>query len=210
MERVDIFSVVDYDTSKLDYFKFTNVGDKVQGTFVSRDDNSIDGYKNPQTLVGLLQDDGTVKTVSIRHSKKGLLDELNKVKLGQIIGFVFTGTKDNPGKAATKFIRLIHDPKYVDEAWMKEQEKKENPTEGMTASELFPSTPATSNDVINAALGATPVVSDGDKIKEIAGLAKTKLGASSAEEVKSKIIEKTGLEFVPSNLDVILAKLKSL
>ena len=207
MEKVDIFSVVDYDTSKLDFFKFVNVGDKVQGTFVSRDDNSVDGYKNPQTLVGLLQEDGTVKTVSIRHNKTGLLEELDKVKLGQIIGFVFTGTKDNPGKQPTKFIRLIHDPKYIDEAWTKENEKKENPTAELNISDIFPDAPKAPE---TPTVVAPAEVSESDKIREIALMAKTKLGATSAEEVKTKIAEKTGLEFITANLDLILEKLKSL
>jgi hypothetical protein len=53
-------------------------------------------------------------------------------------------------------------------------------------------------------------VSDADKIKQIADLAKTKLGATTGEEVKTKVIEKTGLLFVPMNLDLILEKLKTL
>lgn len=216
---VDIFNEVDYESTK-DYFKFTNVGDKVQGTYVSRDDNSIDGYHNAQTLVGLLQEDGSVKTVSIRHNKTGLLDELDKTKFGEIVGFIFTGTKDNPGKQATKFIKLVHDAKFVDEAWLKEQEKLANPTAGMTADQIFPDkTPASLEADLVAALTPSPVVapvatepaiSDSDKIKEIASLAKSKLGANGAEEVKTKIVEKTGLEFVTANLDAILTKLKSL
>jgi hypothetical protein len=218
--NVNIFDEVDY--SKKDYFKFVTVGDKIQGTYVSRDDNSIDGYKNPQTLVGLLQPDGTVKTVAIRHTKAGLIAELDRVKMGQIIGFIFTGTKDNPGRQPTKWIKLVHDPKFVDEAWLKAREAEEdNPTDGMTPEQLFPgnppvgsvSTPTVQVDAaIEASLAApaTSVVSDSDKIKEIAALAKTKLSANGVEEVKAKIKEKTGLDFVTTNLDAILTKLKAL
>jgi hypothetical protein len=219
-QNVNIFDEVDYETTR-DFFKFTNIGDKIQGTYVSRNDNSIDGYKNPQTLVGLLQPDGTVKTVSIRHTKAGLIAELDKVIMGQIIGFIFTGTKDNPGKQPTKFIKLVHDPKFVDEAWMKAREAEENnPTAGMTPNQIFPGTqetPSVSPTIqVDAAIEASlatptaPVVSDSDKIKEIAALAKTKLNANGVEEVKAKIKEKTGLEFVTANLDAILAKLKTL
>lgn len=207
MEKVNIFDVVDYEDSK-DFFKFTNIGDKVQGTLVKRDDNSIDGYKNAQTLVYLLQPDKNVKTVSIRHNKVGLLNELDKCSLGDIIGFVFTGTKDNPGKQPTKFIKLVHDPKFRDEEWLKEQEKKEDVTAGMTAQDLFPDKPAAEKSLEDSLNSA--VMSDSDKIKEIANLAKSKLGATSTEEVKAKIMEKTSLEFVPANLDAILAKLQTI
>lgn len=207
---IDIFSQVDYESTK-DYFKFTNIGDKVQGTYISRDDNSIDGYKNPQTLVGLLQEDGSVKTVSIRHNKTGLLEELDKTKIGEIIGFIFTGTKDNVGKQATKFIKLVHDAKFIDEAWLKEQEKLNNPVNDMTVEQIFPTpTPTSLEAELAAAATSAPVMSDSDKIKEIASLAKSKLGANGAEEVKTKIAEKTGLEFVTANLDAILTQLKSL
>lgn len=77
MEKVNIFNEVDYESTR-DYAKFVNVGDKYQGTFVSRDDSSKDSYQNAQTLVGLLQDDETIKTVSIKHNKTGLIAELDK------------------------------------------------------------------------------------------------------------------------------------
>lgn len=207
---VNIFDEVDYESTR-DFFKFVNVGDKVQGTLVSRDDKSIDSYNNPQTLVGLLQADGTIKTVSIRHNKTGLINELDKCSLGDIVGFVFTGTKDNPGKAATKFIKLVHDEKFKDEAWLANQGKKDDPTQGMTVDQIFPTTEASLEASLAAAVQpAATQMSDSDKIKEIAALAKSKLGANSTEEVKAKIVEKTGLEFVPSNLDAILGKLKSI
>lgn len=202
-EIVNIFEVI--DSSPKDYFKFVNVGDQVQGTYIYRNDNSFDGYNNPQTLVDLLQTDGTVKTVSIRHNKIGLLKELDNIKLGQIIGFTFTGIKENVGKAATKYIRVVHDPKYVNEEWLKEykakQAKFENPTAEISVNELFQeATPAP----------APAPTTDVDKIKAIADLAKAKLGATSSEEVKAKVVEKTGMELTSLNLDLILEKLKAL
>ena len=202
-QTVNIFDAVPAPEKK-DYFKFEKVGDEVQGTYVQRIDNSIDGYNNPQTLVDLLQADGTVKTVSIRNTKTGLLEELNKVKLGQIVGFKFTGTKDNPGKQPTKFIRLVHDPKFVDQEWLDAQN---NPTAGLNVNDIFPDAPAA--PVAPAATTTAPLT-DADKIREIALLAKTKLGANTSEEVKSKVIDKTGLEFTTLNLDIILEKLKTL
>jgi len=233
MSKINIFDLVDYETS-YDYFKFVEVGDKVQGTYVSRNDRSVDGYQNPQTLVGLLQEDGTVKTISIRHTKVGLLEELDKVRLGQIIGFTFTGTKDNPGKQPTKFIKLVHDPKYIDETWLTEYNKRQaelaNPTAGMTVEQIFPTEPvapaaiaatavpttptattiSTSELEASLAVGSPESMTDSEKIMEIASLAKTKLGALTTEEVKVKVLEKTGLEFSVANLNQIMAKLQAL
>jgi hypothetical protein len=213
-ETVNIFDVVDYEDSR-DFFKFVNVGDKVQGTFIKRDDNSVDSYKNSQTLVSLLQPDKTIKTVSIRHNKVGVLQELDACTIGDIIGFVFTGTKDNPGKQPTKFIRLIHDPKYRDEVWLAEQVKVENPTAGMSAAQIFPDAPTASGPVTATELNleaslASAALSDTDKIKMIADIAKSKLGATTAEDIKNKIVEKTGLALLPINLDAILTKLNAI
>jgi len=213
---VDIFAEVGTGETR-NYFKFATVGDRIQGTYIKRDDGTKDSYQNPQTLVDLLTEDGTIKTVSIRHNKTGLLDELDKCNIGDIIGFVFNGTKENPGKQATKFIKLIHDSKFRDEAWLKAQEGQENPTAGMTPETLFRSAPAAQQaDPMVAALEASltaPAVTvrtDTDKIKEIASLVKTKFGAVTSEDIKSIIMEKTGLPFLPMNLDNILVKLNSI
>ena len=218
MTEINIFDVV--DSSPKNFFKFEKVGDKVQGTMISRNDNSIDGYNNPQTLVDLLQSNGTVITVSIRHSKIGLIKELENIKLGQIVGFLFSGTKENVGKQPTKYIRVIHDPKFVNETWLKEYnaklEKLNNPIAGLSVNEIFPSTPDT-QEIHVPITPITPIastvsapVSDSEKIKTIADLAKAKLGATTGDDVQKKVVEKFGLEFSVANLNTILEKLKSL
>lgn len=239
MENINIFDKVDVEETK-NYFKFNEVGDKVQGTYVSKQE-SIDTYNNPQTLVGLKQADGTIITVSVRHNKIGLLNELNKASLGQVIGFVFTGTKENPGRQPTKFIRLVQDPQYTDKEWLAEQAKKNDITAGMTPQDLFPDAPAVTSTVAAAPAQTTepvaapapvdmpagtpvatpvtptpvetpaaPTMGDSEKIKAIAELAKEKFGASTAEEVKAEVMKNTNLEFTIPNLDIILEKMKSL
>ena len=188
-DGVNIFDIVP-EPERLNYFKFENIGDAVQGTYVGRKDDSINSYGSPQTLVTLKTSDGEMITVSIRHSKVGLLKILDGAKLGQIIGFQFTGEKPNPGKQPTKFIRLAHDPNVVDEEWLKEQEGKIASVPAASA----PST-ATNNE---------------DKIKQVITLAKAKLGATDEESVKAQVMEKTGLAFINANLDLILERLNAL
>jgi hypothetical protein len=219
MEEFNIFDAV--EDKPRNFFKFEKVGDQVQGTYVGRNDNSVDGYNNPQTLVELLQKDGTVYTVSVRHNKVGILKELDSIMLGQIIGFSFTGTKENPGRSATKYIRIIHDAKFVNQDWINKQKLKQAnmaapvPTATTTAPASIEQIGELNVDDIFPSAEKAPVapitpMSDSDKIREIANLAKAKLGAVSAEDVKTKTVEKTGLEFSPLNLDIILEKLKAL
>lgn len=48
-----------------------------------------------------------------------------------------------------------------------------------------------------------------EKLMEIMQLSKSKLGAKSAEEAKTKVVEATGLPFVDANIDQILSKLQA-
>jgi hypothetical protein len=138
----------------------------------------------------------------------------------------------NPGKNATKFIKLVQDPKHVDEAWLKEQEAKANPTNAMTPEDLFPAdntqpvntdtpiinpavippvgTPTIDNSIdSNLAQGVADTMSNSEKIQKIATLAKGKLNATDTQDIKAKILVATGLDFTTQNLDAILTKLQA-
>lgn len=186
----DIFDAVPEPETR-SYFKFEKIGDGVQGTYVGRDDNTVNGYGMPQTLVSLKQPDGTVKTVSIRHSKVGLIKILDTCKLGEIIGFKFTGEKPNVGKQPTKFIRLAHDPKIVDRAWL----------DGQGVAVAVATKPVAV---------AKAVDNNEDKIRQVIALAKTKLGATDETSIRTLIMEKTGLAMININLNLIEERLKSL
>jgi hypothetical protein len=200
--EVNIFEAVP-EPERLNYFKFEKIGDGIQGTYIARNDDSINSYGSPQTLVALKTADGEEITVSIRHSKIGLLKILDQVTFGQIIGFQFTGEKPNPNKNPTKFIRLAHDPEIVDADWIKEQGGKT----AATPTKVKVGAPSAAN------IASTPdaVPSDNEeKIKQVITLAKAKLGAEDEESVKAKIMEKTGLAFINANLDLILERLNAL
>lgn len=197
---VDIFDAVP-EQERRNYFTFNNVGDGVQGTYIGRNDNSVNGYGMPQTLVTLKKKDGEIVTVSIRHSKTGLLKILDTVKLGQIIGFKFTGTKDNPGKQPTKFIRLAADPNIVDKEWL---ESQKNGIKTSPAPVVAPK--GSVEEEIKLPVSDKPLT-DEEKIRKIAEIARAKLGAADEVGIKAVVMEKTGLAFIKINLDLILERL---
>lgn len=192
---VDIFDEVDaYTTSN--YAKFENIGDSVQGTYIKRDDTVINTYGSPQTVVTLKQKNGELINVSIRHTKTFLLQMLDKVKYGQIIGFKFTGIKENPGKNPTKIIKLAQDPNIVDTQWLNENKSRIRPVKN----------PDSPKEVTTQ---ATNVSSAGTKIDTIFALAKEKFNATDEDEIKNVVMEKTGLALININLDLIIERLKN-
>lgn len=190
-ENLDIFDEV--PETPRNFVKFVNIGDSVQGTYVARNDNSIDGYGNAQTLVVLKKKDGEMVTVSVRHNKIGLLKEVDQAKLGEIVGFKLTGIKENVGKQPTKFIRFVHDPKIVDQEWLDGQKKGVEPKLNTPVNVLNQTAPtASTND---------------DKITKIAKFAKENLGATDDVSIKEKVMEATGLAFIKINMDLIIERL---
>ena len=205
MEDTNIFDRVPQQ-EKREYFKFTTVGDSVQGTYISRDDNSVDGYGNAQTLVGLKQKDGKVITVSVRHNKVGLLKILDSAKLGEVMGFKFDGTKENPGKQPTKFIRLVHDAKIVDTDWLNSR----GTAQAAVNTVVPPVVSAPVSVAPTSMLKETPVNADEEKTKKIIMFAKSKWGATDEASIKQMVMEKTGLAFIKINLDLIVSRLETL
>jgi len=209
------FSIFDEVSTERTFAKFTTVGDSYEGTYVGRTDNVPNMYGQNQTLIDLKQKDGTVITVSIRDSKTILLNQMDQVMLGQIIGFKFTHTKENKLGNDSKIIKLVADAKYVDRAWIEENEKRqaeiakqfgaktpEQITEAqltkMAPGEAFPDAPAP----IAENAPAAPV--DAGKLRIITDLASAKFNTTDLDMLKAKIMETTGLAVLPSNFDNII------
>ena len=199
----DIFNAVEVPTGELTPFaQFKEIGDGVQGTFVGRKDGQINQkFGHVETIVLLKQYDGNLIQVSIRENKTFLLNEVNKCKLGDIIGFKFTGTRPSQKGNPTKVIVLVRDENLVDKEWLAEQSKR---VDSLRA-QLEESNPMSAGQKLEQEL---PFVTDSDKILKISTVIKTKFGVSSEEEIKDKVLSETGLAFLPVNLDLILARLK--
>ncbi|MFA7708334.1 MAG: hypothetical protein WCX73_05275, partial [Candidatus Pacearchaeota archaeon] len=128
----------------------------------------------------------------------------------QIIEFKFIEERPNhkPGKSATKIIQVYADKNLVDEKWLQEQERAGvvNNNDNTESNQ-----PLDVNEVAKE-FGGTVVdeLFPTDKNATIEALAMQKFGITDKSQVVKIIQEKTGLAFISTNLDAILAKLQSL
>lgn len=221
---VDIFNE-GKESSVANWAKFQNPGDSYQGTYVGKILNVKDGYGNEQIVYELQLEDGSVVNVGFGLNKKMIHRDMERVKFGQIIGFKFKGmlsVKDKFGKTVNvKDISLFQDPKIVNLQWIKENGDSDRVT---IAQDVDNSQKSSNLDVFDKDYkeegtgipdNDVPFSSEGsltneDKLAVISKLAKDKLGASSSEEVKNKVMEKTGLAFIPIQYDNIIEKLKDI
>lgn len=223
---IDIFKEAEEKTMP-EWAKFVNAGDSVQGTYVGKIVGQKDGYGNEQIVYQLLQDDGKVKNVGFGINKKVLHQDMSTVKFGQVIGFRYKGTievKDKFGKPVNvKDFALHQDPKIVNETWLAEH--KDNMPEVMVATDNPAATPAATgnrdtksdldNLVSDLATDDVPFSSAGsltneDKLAVIEKLAKDKLGVVGSQTVKEKVMEVTGIAFIPVNYDKITTALAAM
>ncbi|MFA5695903.1 MAG: hypothetical protein WC917_00355 [Bacilli bacterium] len=223
---IDIFEKAE-EKKVPEWAKFVNAGDSVQGTYVGKIVGQKDGYGNEQIIYQLLQDDGKVVNVGFGLNKKVLHMDMQPVTFGQIVGFRYKGTiqvKDKFGKpVSVKDFGLHQDPKIVNEVWL--AENKDNMPEVVKAMNTFVDQDKKSNagqsldefvdELKNDADDDVPFSSPGsltneDKLLVIEKLAKEKLGAVTAQEIKDKVMEKTGIAFIAVNYDKISEALVAL
>lgn len=204
------------------WMKFQNPGDSVQGTYVGKITGQIDGYGNEQIVYQLLQEDGSVINVAFGLNKKFINSDMAKANFGQIVGFKYKGKitiKDKFGKAVeVKDVVLHQDPKIVNAAWLKDnagnmpQVTKATPksaaedTEDTGDFKEF-NTPEATEDVPFSTAGS---LTKEDQLAVIQKLAKDKLGATDAQSTKDKVMEVTGIAFIPVNYTKIAEKLASM
>lgn len=217
----DTFSIFDQVRTERTWAKFNVVGDAYEGTYINREDGIKNTYGNDQTLVELLQKDGTVITVAIGDTKTILLEQLANCDYGQIIGFKFTASKEQPGRNPSKIIKLVADKQYVNKAWLVEHEAKQAQLAAQLGSSLTPANnlaieqfakldPADQFTTAPAPVAenapAAPV--EANDLRQITNLAAVKFGTVDLNELKNKIMETTGLALIPSNFSLILQRLQ--
>lgn len=201
--------------------KFTNPGDSVQGTYVGKIVGQVDGYGNLQTIYQLLQDDDTIVNVGFGLNKKVIHADMEQVGFGQIVGFKYKGTVAILDKRSGKTINvkdfgLYQDPKITNAKWLEENKdnlpqvvmasNKEVSGEGSNNLDKFSSASESEskekdydNDIPFSSPGS---LTNEDKLAVIEKLAKDKLGATP-QETMDKVMEKTGIAFIPANYDRI-------
>lgn len=214
MTKVNIFEDAKENVMPT-WMKFINPGDSVQGTYVGKIVGQKDGYGNEQVIYQIMTDDGKIVNVGFGLNKKFLIQDMDGVKFGQIIGFKFKGTipvKDKFGKPVNvKDYALHQDPAIVNEVWLKENEGH--------MPEIVHSTAQADDAAAEAEFkgmgeseGNVPFstpgnLTDEDKFAVIEKLAKDKLGATNLEESTKLVMEKTNLALIPINLDKIIEAL---
>jgi hypothetical protein len=108
-----------------EFFKFNNIGDAVQGTYIGFKEG-VDGYQNQQYIYQLLdKSNGQNKiwNVAFRTTNSVVVNKMKGVSQGQIIGFRFDESrpsKINKGGIA-KIIKVYEDPKVIDHEWVQNE-----------------------------------------------------------------------------------------
>ena len=201
--------------------KFVEDGDSVQGTYVGKIEGQIDGYGNEQVIYQLLQNDNeSIVNVGFGLNKKFIIQDMNTVKFGQIVGFKYKGKisiKDKFGKAVqVKDFGLHQDPKIVNAAWLKENKDSMPEVIRLSAKDQENRNNLSEDDGDNVIDQDEPpfmegegLLTDEDKLMVIEKLAKDKLGATNLNDAKTKIMENFEIAFIPINYDQIIGKLKA-
>ena len=188
---------------------FKTAGDSVQGTYIGKITGIKDSYGNEQIAYQLLQEDGGIINVGFGLNKKVLHADMEPVVFGQIIGFRFKGKLSVKDKRTGKMVEvndfsLHQDPKIVNEAWLKENEGNMPETTHVNQPVTEEVVGEKTEDVPFSSTGS---LTNADKLAVIEKLAKDKLGATDSSSVKTLVMEKTGLAFIPVQYDKIVEAL---
>lgn len=212
------------------WMKFVTAGDNAQGTYVGKIVGQFDNYGNEQVIYQLLQEDEGILNVAFGLNKRFIIQDMDRVRFGQIVGFKYKGTikikdKRSGNMVDVKDFGLHQDPKIVDTKWLEEHKDSMpevtkttvDPAIAQSAVDAEKEFKATGNETPTEGKEGedVPFSSDGslteeDKLKVIEKLAKDKLGATDLEDAKTKIMEHFGVAFIPLQYDQIIEKLKEM
>ena len=221
---IDIFSA-GKEKVMPEWAKFVNKGDSVQGTYIGKIVGQRDGYGNEQIVYQVLQDDGRVINCGFGLNKKMLNQEMDGVKFGQIIGFLYKGLVTVKDKRTGKNIDvkdygIFQDSKIVNETWLKENSGDMPRVTRAVEPEATTKSTGNLDDFVDELKSNTPEndvpftsetsMTNEDKLAIIQKLAKDKLGTTTPQEAKEKVMEKTGIAFIPVNYEKIINALKDI
>jgi len=185
----------DQNKVKNNWFKFEKIDDKVEGTLVGIKtiNNQLSGGE--QRVYELMLDNGEYWNVG---GKPGIDGQMQRVKLGQVVGFQFVSEKkpSKPGLSPTKIIQVFANSKVVNEKWLSEYE---------TAQSLVKKTEeGVEENTGTVGIEETPME------KTILDLAKQKIAEADDLNYRIKVMETTGLAYIENNYETIIEKLKAL
>jgi len=214
------------DEIKGETFNFTNIGDKIYGTYVGK--RQIPDPKKPNQVISLYEiktDDG----VYVVWDKPIINQAMKFVRYGQIVEMELVATKPSRFKAnPLKIIKVRANKNVVDEEWIAEQEeiamgrdeKDEQREQGIQpqvnsgdgeikVDEIPFKDKAEDAQPTLGTTGDIPGTVDEQKAL-IEQLAKEKLGVSNDADIMKTVMEKTQLAFIATNYPGIIEKLQNL
>lgn len=139
------------------FFSFKNPGDQIQGTYIRKEEGSVDSYGNPQVIYFLKDREGKIWKVSARTTTQvAIINRMMNVAYGTIVGFRFENTRPSKRDASktVKVIMVYYDEKVVDTAWLAEQDGVTSapapvPTQApVQAAPVTPAIPVTETPVV--------------------------------------------------------------
>ena len=190
-------------------FKWEKIGDKLEGTLVGKrsviiQDNN--GNNVEKLIYEIKTPDGEFWNV---WDKPSIRTQMERVKLGQIIGFEFVEerpNKKNPGLNKAKIIQVWSNAKMVDEEWIKEHQE-ESADESVVIDKSTPDESAV--DSLIGTPGSFFPDEETPLKEQIDRLTMEKFGGN-INDVPAMVMAKTQIAYVQENFPRILEALKQL
>jgi len=128
MSKQNVFSEDNKRVPSSNFFKFENVGDKVSGVLINKKRKEGSGAFPPQVIYTLRDEEGEEINVGISEKKTGIIEIMDEVSLGTIVGFKYSDQlkPSQPGYKGAKCIDV-----YVGE---KQKLEKANDAPGFEGS----------------------------------------------------------------------------
>ena len=225
---------------KHDHFKTITIGDSLEGTFVKKrvipNNNKVGENQN---LYVIKQADGDFIDVYGKPGIDAQMEEVTLGQIVGFKYSAETPAKV-AGHNPTKVVDVFSNKDQVDQVWIDANQDAiaaeamehsapaqapvapETPSVAFVTGDVTPAQdlgPASSVEATIAGKTTEDLFPSTDTaneptqeeiVAEINKIATDKLGATTPEEVKTKAMEKTGLAFIPGNLNNILTELKKL
>jgi hypothetical protein len=210
-EEIDIFANTNAAPQNGEFFKFAEIGNGVQGTYVDKREG-VDGFHNNQIIYVLKDKDGKLWNAAFRATSVVVHERMKNVRLGTIVGFRYDsdGTVKRGANAGTSFkiINPYFDAKTVDKEWLADHPNAQ--VDSISIPEVRRGDEEGDEGPMHVeTTSKEPAISE-SSLEAIRNLAKAKgliESGFSTEEGDTAVEEFTGLELTEDNLAKIIIAL---
>jgi len=184
-------------------FNFAKVGDQLQGTYVGKSQAKSKYSGELEPLYEIMTEDGEFFTI---WGKPIINQQMNRIKLGQIVGFKLIEERKTEKGNPAKIIQVFADPKLVNEEWMKENPDAGKQEEGVEVEDVdFGASEEPKKEAVPFESEAPPVGETPEaKEAQALALAQAKYGLADEQEIKNKVMNESGLAFIAPQMDAII------